>query len=129
MIVLWRYLIMGQTEWIEHRRQDGELIGWVRPEGEEFVPVDRLGRDLFAYRLAPTLNRLSPRWGISFLAGPFELQLEDGTWEQVPSARSFPHCDSTQERGFRGDWRSPGGVHRAFPAPETLRAAFAGSGQ
>jgi hypothetical protein len=40
--------MMGQAEWIEHRRQDGELVGWVRPEGEEFVPVDRLGRDLSA---------------------------------------------------------------------------------
>jgi hypothetical protein len=39
-------LTVGQAEWTEHGRQDGELVGWVRPEGEKFVPVDRLGRDL-----------------------------------------------------------------------------------
>jgi len=55
------YLIVGQAEWIEHRRQDGEPIGWVRPEGEEFVPVDRLGRDLSRLPTGSTPSGLSMR--------------------------------------------------------------------
>ncbi|GEL95021.1 hypothetical protein [Cellulomonas composti] len=38
---------MVPDEWIEHRRPgDRELLGWVRPEVDQFVAVDRLGRDL-----------------------------------------------------------------------------------
>lgn len=31
-------------DWIEHRRGDGELLGWMRPEGDGFVVIDLLGR-------------------------------------------------------------------------------------
>lgn len=30
--------------WIEHRRNDRELLGWVIPDGERFIAVDLLGR-------------------------------------------------------------------------------------
>ena len=30
-------------DWIEHRRGDGELLGWMRRSGEGFVVVDLLG--------------------------------------------------------------------------------------
>ena len=43
---LMRDLLVTRDEWIEHRRPDGERIGWMRPEGDDFVPVDLLGRDL-----------------------------------------------------------------------------------
>lgn len=32
-------------DWTPHRRDDGELIGWIRPEGEGWVAVDVLGRE------------------------------------------------------------------------------------
>jgi hypothetical protein len=83
-------LIVGYAEWIEHRRQDGEFTGWMRPEGEEFVPMDRPGRDV-----CPPTDWLSPEHaldesGIGFLAGPFELRLEDGTWQQVRAVEVSP---------------------------------------
>jgi hypothetical protein len=31
--------------WTPHRRDDGELLGWIRPEAELWVPVDLLGRE------------------------------------------------------------------------------------
>jgi hypothetical protein len=31
-------------DWTPHRREDGELLGWIRPEGEDWVAVDVLGR-------------------------------------------------------------------------------------
>ena len=30
--------------WIEHRRGDRELLGWMLPEGDGFVVIDLLGR-------------------------------------------------------------------------------------
>lgn len=35
---------MLPADWIPHRRTDGELLGWIRPEGERWVAVDVLGR-------------------------------------------------------------------------------------
>ena len=31
--------------WTPHRREDGELVGWIRPEGDNWVAVDLLGRE------------------------------------------------------------------------------------
>jgi len=30
--------------WTPHRRDDGELVGWIRPDGDEWVAIDLLGR-------------------------------------------------------------------------------------
>ena len=30
-------------DWTPHRREDGELLGWIRPEGADWVAVDVLG--------------------------------------------------------------------------------------
>ena len=35
---------MIPDDWTPHRRDDGELVGWIRPEGDEWVAVDLLGR-------------------------------------------------------------------------------------
>ncbi len=32
--------------WFPHRRDDGELLGWVRAEGDAWVAVSLLGRDV-----------------------------------------------------------------------------------
>lgn len=37
---------MVPQEWIPHRREDGELIGWIRPAGADWVAVSLLGRDV-----------------------------------------------------------------------------------
>jgi hypothetical protein len=121
--------MMGQAEWIEHRRQDGELVGWVRPEGEEFVPVDRLGRDLSAATDWLSAERALDEAGIGFLAGPFDLLLEDGTWEQVRVVEVSP----TLIRLKKEDLGATGGplveYTLPFPAPESLRSSSAGSNQ
>ncbi len=36
---------MIPQQWTPHRRDDGEVLGWIRPVGDGWVPVDRLGRD------------------------------------------------------------------------------------
>ena len=32
------------AEWIEHRRSDGETVGWIVPDGDGFRARDLLGR-------------------------------------------------------------------------------------
>lgn len=41
-----RYFDLMNADWIEHRREDGERIGWIRMVGEHFVAVDVLGREI-----------------------------------------------------------------------------------
>lgn len=33
-------------DWIPHRRDDGELLGWIRPAGDGWIAVDVLGRSI-----------------------------------------------------------------------------------
>ncbi|HWU31196.1 MAG TPA: hypothetical protein VN041_19105, partial [Microbacterium sp.] len=35
---------MIPDDWTPHRRDDGELLGWIRPDGEDWVAIDVLGR-------------------------------------------------------------------------------------
>lgn len=35
---------MSPDGWIEHRRGDRELLGWMLPQGDGFVVIDLLGR-------------------------------------------------------------------------------------
>ena len=71
------------ADWIAHRRGDGELLGWMRPDGEGFVVIDLLGRPL-----TDSLDWLSAEetleaTGIGYLADLYELRLDDGTWLRV----------------------------------------------
>lgn len=37
---------MIPPDWTPHRRDDGELLGWIRPEGDAWIAVDLLGREV-----------------------------------------------------------------------------------
>lgn len=39
---------MPFADWTPHRRDDGELLGWIHPAGEDWVAVDVLGRAVSA---------------------------------------------------------------------------------
>jgi hypothetical protein len=116
-------LIVGQDEWIEHRRRDGELIGWMRPQDKGFVPVDRLGRDLSAATDWLSAERLLDETGIAYLADALELRHDDGSWQrvrvvEVSLQRSSGSRRRTWERRPRMEYILP------FPAPGSLRAAL-----
>lgn len=89
------------TDWIEHRRsEDGERVGWMLPSGEGFIPIDLLGRpvsDAVDWLVAEeTLDAL----GLSYLAEPHELLLENGTWLRVRIAE----VSATSVRVKKDDW-------------------------
>jgi len=75
---------MSRAEWIEHRRGDGELAGWLVPEGDGFHVVDLLGRTrtdepLDWVEAEETLDTL----GIGYLADRYSLRLPDGFERRV----------------------------------------------
>lgn len=68
--------------WIEHRRGDNELVGWIVVEGDDFATVDLLGRiseptDWF--HAEQHLNEL----GIGYLASPYAFKTDQGDWVRV----------------------------------------------
>lgn len=74
---------MHTGDWIEHRRGDGELVGWMRPEGEGFVPIDLLGRARAEVIDWLAAEELLDDLGIGYLADPYALELPDGTTLRV----------------------------------------------
>jgi len=74
---------MNTRDWIEHRRADGERVGWMRPEGDGFVPVDLLGRDRADVLDWLAAEELLDELGIGYLAEPYLLERADGSLLRV----------------------------------------------
>jgi hypothetical protein len=119
----------GTSRMDRAQASDGELLGWVRSEGEEFVPVDRLGRDLSPATDWLNAEKAHDEAGIGYLAGPFQLQLEDRTWQQVRVVEVSPTLIRVKKEDFGGIGGPRVEYTLPIPAPETLRASPAGPGQ
>ncbi|MEL4318903.1 hypothetical protein WJX64_07810 [Leifsonia sp. YIM 134122] len=65
------------SHWIEHRRGDRELLGWMRPDGDGFVVIDLLGRVVTGAVDWLTAEETLESTGLGYLADPFELLLDD----------------------------------------------------
>ena len=114
------------TDWIEHRRHDRELVGWIRParddEGDgDFVVVDLLGCERTDAVNWLTAEEALEELGIGYLADPYELLLDDGRWLRV----RITEVSTDEIRVKRDDW---GAIDIPlleytvpFPMPHTLR--------
>lgn len=69
---------MTPDGFIEHRRPDGELVGWLRAEGEGFVAVDLLGRERSGALDWLAGEALLEELGLRYLAEAYVLRLDDG---------------------------------------------------
>ena len=79
------------ADWIEHRRGDGEVLGWMVADGEGFRVRDLLGRERAA-RPVDWLEaeELLEELGIGYLADRWILRLSDGTERLVRIAEASP---------------------------------------
>lgn len=75
---------MLSDNWIEHRRGDRELVGWIVPEGDDFLAYDILGRLVTPEPVdwLAAEERLD-ELGIGYLAHRYLLTLPDGTERPV----------------------------------------------
>jgi hypothetical protein len=113
--------------WIEHRRDDRERLGWMHPEGDGFVVIDLLGRELTEPIDWLAAEELLEATGIGYLADPYELLLDDGTWLRV----RITEVSTEHIRVKRDDW---GAIDIPllefvveFPMPDRLRPLRAGA--
>jgi hypothetical protein len=112
--------------WIAHVRPDGEVVGWIVPEGEGFLVRDRLGRvvgePMDWLGAEETLDAL----GIGFLAERWVLVEPDGAERPVRIAEVTPEAVTVVADEFGAASAIGGEVDRIrlpFPAPPTLRPA------
>jgi len=85
---------------IEHRRADGELVGWLRPEGEGFVVIDRLGRERTGALDWLSAEEALDAIGLAFLAEPWWLRRDDGSLVRVRIAELRPDVVRVREDDF-----------------------------
>ncbi|MFB8005812.1 hypothetical protein [Nocardia sp. NPDC056000] len=62
------------AHWIPHRREDGEVIGWIDLESHapELIPIDRLGRSLTAVSNWVAAEEALEEHGLRFLMNRFD---------------------------------------------------------
>lgn len=111
----------ARSDWIEHRRGDRERLGWMRPEGDGFVVIDLLGREVTGPIDWLSAEELLEETGIGYLAEPFELLLDDGRWLRV----RITEISTDHIRVKREDWGAMDipllEYAVEFPMPERLR--------
>lgn len=73
---------MIPADWTPHRREDGELLGWIRPSGSDWLAVDLLGREVTGAVDWLDAEAALEEHGIRWLADPWVLEGE------APSAGS-----------------------------------------
>ena len=116
---------MVGNEWIEHRRGDGERVGWIIPRGEDFVVVDLLGRE----RGGPVdwlgAEEALDALGIGYLADIYLLAREDGRELRV-RLTEVSSAGITVKKDDFGDIGAPQLYFSLpFPAPVSLRVMSA----
>jgi hypothetical protein len=113
---------MLPAEWIEHRRPgDREVVGWIRPDGDDWVAVSLLGHDLTGPVDWPAAEEALDTTSLAWLADPWMLEQPAGEPVRVRMVEVTPHRVVVQTDDF-GAIDVP--VERfvlPWPAPTRLR--------
>jgi hypothetical protein len=121
-----RLLAMPAPDWIEHRRSDGEHVGWVVPAGDGFHIVDLLGRRRSQAPVDwPDAEEALETLGIGYLANRYSLRLADGVEQrvrigEVSASGIVVVADDFGSASAVG--ANPTSFELPFPAPEGLRS-------
>lgn len=66
------------ADWTPHRRDDRELLGWIRPEGDDWIAVDLLGREASGPVEWLDAEEALEAGGLAWLAEVWMLETDDG---------------------------------------------------
>lgn len=82
---------MLPAEWIEHRRADREVLGWMLADGGGFRVFDLLGRERTVEPIEwLAAEELLDELGMSYLAARWVLRFADGAERPVRIAEASP---------------------------------------
>lgn len=112
---------MVPADWIEHRRsRDGELIGWIRPEGDDWVPVDLLGAALCGPVDWASAEAALDERGLGWLSGVWTLEV-NGVPTRVRIVHVGPDGITVQTDDFGAIDVPVDRFDLPWPAPPKLR--------
>ncbi|MDQ4213393.1 hypothetical protein [Microbacterium capsulatum] len=120
---------MIPADWTPHRRDDGELLGWIRPEGDDWLAVDVLGREVTGGIDWLDAEAVLEEYGIRWLADPWILEGEsdgllrvqivevvpEGDGRIVVKVDDFGDMQRPPTRRYRLDWPIPPRLRPAGP--------------
>jgi len=113
---------MPRPDWTPHRRDDGELLGWIHPEGDDWVAVDVLGRPASVPTEWLDAEAALEEHGIAWLADPWMLEGEGDRplrvriLEVTPDEESVPGRIVVKVDDF-GDMTRPATAQFVHPRP------------
>lgn len=112
--------------WIEHRREDGELLGWIRDDAahdadvsDAFVALDLLGREITGPVDWFDAEAALETRGLSYLSDPYVLEV-DGRLIRVRLTEVSTHGIRVKEEDFGAIDVQVRSYDLSFPAPATL---------
>ena len=113
---------MDTSDWIEHRRGDGERVGWMRPQGDGFVAVDLLGREVTGQVDWLEAEEVLDALGIGYLADAYLLDRPDAGPLRVRIVEVSQAGIRVKQDDF-GDMSGPARmrIELAWPIPAELR--------
>lgn len=107
--------------WFAHRREDGELLGWLRADGEDWVAVSLLGRDVTGAVGWVEAEEALEALGLAWLAEVWTLERSDGEPLRVRIADVRPGRVVVQTDDFGAIDVAVERLVLPWPAPPTLR--------
>lgn len=112
---------MIEDDWTVHRREDGEAVGWIRPDGDAWTAVDLLGREVAASVDWLEAEAALEKRGLGYLADPWMLEGEAAAPLRVRMVEVTPERIVVKLEDF-GDVRRPGKrFELPWPLPARLR--------
>ena len=113
------------ADWVEHRRDDGERLGWIHPaDGELYTAIDVLGRVVVSNVEWLDAEAALESHGLSWLAEPWALTLDDGRVQRVRISQLSPAGITVIDDDWGAAAAVGGGMLERsvpWPAPAGLR--------
>jgi len=118
---------MPRPDWTPHRRDDGELVGWIFPVGDDWVPVDLFGREVAEPLDWLDAEAVLEERGIRWLADVWMLERDAAAplrvriVEVTPDRNGIPGRVVVQSDDFGAIDAPVTRFELPWPAPEHLR--------
>lgn len=113
---------MIPADWTPHRRDDRELVGWIRPEGDDWLAVDLLGREVSGPTDWLDAEAALEAHGIAWLADVWMLEGEGPAPLRVRMVEVTPERVVVKVDDYGDVSRHSRQVELPWPAPARLRA-------
>ncbi|MBF4562327.1 hypothetical protein ITJ43_09255 [Microbacterium sp. VKM Ac-2870] len=108
-------------DWTPHHRDDGERLGWIRPDGDAWTAIDVLGREVAASVEWLDAEEALEQRGLAFLAEPWMLERDDRGPVRVRLVEVTPARIVVKVDDYGDMSRPHEGIVLPWPLPAQLR--------